>query len=105
TLANPDNTAAQNTTVSPSGFGFTNTSWAGQTFTPTVTGQLNRIDVELFCSGCSGANPNITVSIRNTTGSPAVPTGPDLASTTLAGFNDGGAGGRKTVTFSSPITV
>ena len=49
-LANPDNTEAKNTNVSPSGFGFTNTGWAGQTFTPTVTGQLKRIDVELFCS-------------------------------------------------------
>ncbi len=59
-LASPDNTAAQNSTVSPTGFGFNNTSWAGQTFTPTVTGQLKRIDVELFCSGCSGTNPDIT---------------------------------------------
>ena len=48
-LANPDNTDAKNTNVSPTGFGFTNTAWAGQTFTPTVTGQLKRVDVELFC--------------------------------------------------------
>ena len=41
--------------------------WAGQTFTPTVTGQLKRVDVELFCSGCTATNPNITLSIRNTT--------------------------------------
>ena len=35
--------------------------WAGQTFTPTVTGQLKRVDVELFCSGCTGDDsPNIT---------------------------------------------
>src|SRR5204862_2343674 len=46
-LAAPDNTAAKNNNVSPSGFGFNNTSWAGQTFTPTVSGQLKRIDVEL----------------------------------------------------------
>src|SRR5262249_33234043 len=104
-LASPDNTAAQNNSVSPSGFGFNNTSWAGQTFTPAVTGRLNRVDVELFCSACSGVNPNITVSIRNTTGATPVPTGADLATATLAGFNDGGAGGLKTVTFSSPITV
>ncbi|HEU5211385.1 MAG TPA: carboxypeptidase-like regulatory domain-containing protein, partial [Gaiellaceae bacterium] len=104
-LARPDNTAASNNTVSPSGFGFNDTAWAGQTFTPTVTGQLNRVDVELFCSACSGANPNITISIRNTTGATPVPTGADLATATLAGFNDGAAGGLKTVTFSSPITV
>ena len=104
-LSSPDNTQAQNTSVSPTGFGFNNTSWAGQTFTPTVTGQLKRVDVELFCSGCSGANPNITVSIRATTGATPVPTGGDIASTTLAGFNDGAAGGLKTVTFSSPPTL
>ena len=104
-LAAPDNTDAKNNNVSPSGFGFTNTAWAGQTFTPTVSGQLNRVDVELFCSGCSGANPNITVSIRNTTGSPAVPTGADLGTATLPGFNDGAAGGLKTVTFSTPVSV
>ena len=56
-LANPDNTDAKNTTVSPTGFGFTNTSWAGQTFTPTVTGQLKRVDVELFCAACTANEP------------------------------------------------
>ena len=104
-LANPDNTEAKNGTVSPTGFGFNNTTWAGQTFTPTVTGQLKRVDVELFCSACSGANPNITLSIRNTTGATPVPTGADLATATLLGFNDGAAGGLKTFTFASPITL
>ena len=104
-LAAPDNTAAQNSTVTPNGFGITNTSWAGQTFTPTVTGQLKRVDVELFCAACTTNSPNITLSIRATTGSPAVPTGADLATATLPGFNDGGAGGPKTFTFASPITL
>ncbi|HSS80901.1 MAG TPA: carboxypeptidase regulatory-like domain-containing protein [Gaiellaceae bacterium] len=103
-LANPDNTAAQNTNVNPSGFSFTNTSWAGQTFTPTVTGQIKRVDVELFCL-CSVTSPNVTLSIRNTTGATPIPTGADLGTATLAGFNDGGAGGLKTFTFASPITV
>lgn len=104
-LAKPDDTDAQNSSVTTNGFAFTNTSWAGQTFTPTVTGQLLRVDVELFCSGCSGTNPNITLSIRATTGTPALPTGSDLATATLPGFNDGGAGGLKTFTFASPITL
>ncbi len=104
-LASPDNTSASNGDVSPTGFGFTNTSWAGQTFTPTVTGQLKRVDVELFCSGCTTAGPNITLSIRNTTGATPVPTGADLATATLTGFNDGAAGGLKTFTFASPVTV
>ena len=95
----------QNQSVTGNGFGISNTSWAGQTFTPAVTGKLTRMDLELFCSGCTAASPNITVSIRATSGSPAVPTGADLVSTTIPGFNDGGAGGFKTATFGSPITL
>ncbi|HET7760074.1 MAG TPA: carboxypeptidase-like regulatory domain-containing protein [Gaiellaceae bacterium] len=104
-LAAPDNTAARNNDVSPSGFGFSNTSWAGQTFTPTVSGQLKRVDVELFCASCTANSPNVTLSIRNTTGTTPVPTGADLGTATLAGFNDGGAGGLKTFTFATPVAV
>jgi hypothetical protein len=104
-LASPDNTDAKNDTVSPTGFGITNTGWAGQTFTPTVTGQLKRVDVELFCSSCTTNSPNITLSVRNTTGTTPVPTGSDLATATLAGFNDGAAGGLKTFTFAGPVTL
>ena len=105
-LANPDNTEAKNGNVSPTGFGFNSTSWAGQTFTPTVSGQLKRVDVELFCANsCAGTNPDITVSLRATTGATPVPTGPDIATATIPGFNDGGAGGLKTATFVTPPTV
>ena len=69
-----------------------------------MTGQLKRVDVELFCS-CSSNSPNVTLSIRNTTGATPVPTGADLATATLPGFNDGGAGGLKTFTFASPVTL
>src|SRR5690349_4642132 len=87
-LANPDNTDAKNSDVTPNGFIFGNASWAGQTFTPAVTGQLKRVDVELFCSGCSAASPTVALSIRNTTtGTNPVPTGADLASATIPGFN------------------
>ena len=95
----------QNTSVSPTGFGISDTSWAGQTFTPAVSGALTKLDLELFCSGCTTVSPNITISIRATAGATPVPTGADLASATLAGFNDGGGGGYKTVTFSSPATL
>ena len=47
----------------------------------------------------------MVVSLRATTGATPVPTGPDLATATLPGFNDGGAGGLKSVTFASPPTV
>ncbi|MDX6481376.1 MAG: hypothetical protein QOG85_1886 [Gaiellaceae bacterium] len=104
-LASPDNTGAQNRVVDPTGFTFTNTSWAGQTFTPTVSGKLKRVDVEFFCSNCTANSPNVTLSIRATTGVTPVPTGADLATATLAGFNDGGAGGLKTFTLTTPLQV
>src|SRR5439155_3130509 len=104
-LAEPNNTDAQNTDVSPTGFGISSTSSAGQTFTLTVTGQIKRVDVELFCSGCTANSPNVILTIRNTTGGPPVPTGSDLATATLTGFDDGGTGGLKTFTFASPVTL
>ncbi|MGI9102793.1 MAG: carboxypeptidase regulatory-like domain-containing protein [Terriglobales bacterium] len=94
----------QNTSVTNSGFGFTNTSWAGQTFLPAVSGKLTRIDLDLFCSGCTGTTSNITVSIRATAGSPPVPTGSDLAVATIPAFSSG-SGGYFTASFSSPVTL
>jgi len=94
----------QNTTVTTNGFGFTATSWAGQTFLQGVTGPVTRVDLDLFCSGCSGTTPNLTVAIRATTGSPAVPTGPDLATATIPGFSNSG-GSYFTANFGTPVTL
>ncbi|MEO7326439.1 MAG: carboxypeptidase-like regulatory domain-containing protein [Dokdonella sp.] len=96
-------TDAKQETNSGSGFGFTNTGWTGQTFTALTTGQLSSADVYMFCSGCSGANPNITVSVRAVAGN--LPTGADLASGTIAGFNDNAAGGFQKAIFGTPINV
>src|SRR5205085_10950428 len=68
---------------------------------PAVTGKLTRMDLNFFCSSCSGTTPNITVSIRATSGS--TPTGSDLAAATIAGFSS--ASGYFTATFSSPPTL
>jgi hypothetical protein len=94
----------QNLTITNNGFGFTNTAWAGQTFTPSVSGTLSRVDLFLFCSGCTGTTPNLTVSIRATTGATPVPTGADLAVTTIPGFSTG-SGGYFTAQFASPATL
>jgi len=94
----------QNTSVTGSGFGFTSTSWAGQTFTPSVTGTVPRIDLDLFTSSVTGTTPNITVSIRATSGSTPVPTGPDLATATIPGFNNA-AGAYYSAFFASPPTL
>jgi hypothetical protein len=92
----------QNTSVTNNGFGFSDTQWAGQTFQAAVSGPLTKVDLDLFCSGCTGTPPNITVSIRATSG--GVPTGADLAVATIPGFTSG-SGGYMTATFASPATV
>ena len=104
TLATTPLLNQQNTSVTTNGFGFTATSWAGQTFVPSASGPLNRVDLDLFCSGCSGTTPNLAVSIRATTGSPAVPTGPDLATATITGFSNG-TGTYFTASFATPVAV
>ena len=103
-LLDADKIDQQNLTVTSSGFGINATTWAGQTFTPAVTGRVTRIDLDLFCSGCTGTTPNLTVSIRATSGSPALPTGADLATATIPGFNSG-AGGFFSAIFASPVTL
>ncbi len=94
----------QNLNVTTSGFGFNATNWAGQTFTAGVSGDLTRVDLDLFCSACTGTTPNITVSIRATAGSPAVPTGPDLATATIPGFSSG-VGGYFAANFATPMAI
>jgi hypothetical protein len=94
----------QNTTVTSSGFVFTSTRWAGQTFVAGISGQLTKVDLDLFCSGCVGTTPNITISIRATSGATPVPTGADLAVTTISGFSSG-AGNYYSANFATPLTV
>ena len=81
------NADPQNLFVNATGVGATTTTWAGQTFTPLASGNLTKIDLLMFCSGCSGTNPNLTVSIRATSGN--LPTGADLATATIPGFTSG----------------
>jgi hypothetical protein len=92
----------QNSTVGTSGVGITVTTWGGQTFTPSVSGPITQVDVNLFCSGCTGTTPNLTLSIRATSG--GLPTGADLASATITGFSSGASAFYSAV-FNSPFTV
>lgn len=101
-LTNPDTVDQQNASVGTSGVGVTTTTWGGQTFTPAITGNLKQIDVNLFCSGCTGTTPNLTLSIRATSG--GLPTGADLATATITGFNSG-ASAYYTATFSPAFAV
>jgi hypothetical protein len=91
-----------NVNFANSGVGITITTWGGQTFTPAVTGQLKSADIRLFCSGCAGTTPNLTLSVRAT--SAGLPTGSDLAAATITGFNDGSANFH-TATFATPATL
>ncbi|MBN8885069.1 MAG: DUF11 domain-containing protein [Rudaea sp.] len=101
-LVGGDRLDQQNTTLGTSGVGITTTTWGGQTFTPSLGGLLTRVDVNLFCSGCTGITPNLTLSLRATVG--GLPIGSDLAGTTLTGFSSGSAA-FYTATFSSPAML
>jgi hypothetical protein len=92
----------QNETLSGPLFGVTATKWSGQTFTPSASGQLTKLDLNMLCSSCTGTTPNLTVSIRATAG--GLPTGTDLATATIPGFSSG-SGAYYTATFGSPVTV
>jgi uncharacterized repeat protein (TIGR01451 family) len=92
---------AQSTTETQA-FGFSNTSWFGQTFTPTVSGKATKVELDLFCSSCTGTPPNVVISIRNAASN--LPTGADLASASIP-FSNSGSGGFYTATFSSPATL
>ena len=102
TLSNAPTLDQSNTAGTTTGTGFATTSWGGQTFIPAVTGQLVQVDVQLFCSGCTGTTPNLTLSVRNTSG--GLPTGADLATATLIGFSSG-SGTYYTISFGSPATL
>jgi hypothetical protein len=102
TLLNAPAIDQQNTTLGTSGTGITTTTWGGQTFTPSVTGQMTQVDINLFCSGCTGTTPNLTLSLRATSG--GLPTGADLASAAITGFGNGAAV-FYTVIFNTPATL
>jgi hypothetical protein len=100
-LLNPASSDQTQVVASTSGTGFNTTQWLGQTFVPGVTGNLAKIDMALFCASCSGTDQPITVEIRTTAGSPALPTSTVLATTTIAGFNSG-ASTLLTANFAAP---
>jgi pro-kumamolisin-like protein/carboxypeptidase family protein len=92
----------QQTTVGSSGNAITSTTWEAQSFVPAIGGTLTRLDLELFCSGCSGTDPALTVEVRTTSG--GSPTSTVLASTTIPGFSSG-AGTFYSALFGSPAAL
>jgi Carboxypeptidase regulatory-like domain/IPT/TIG domain/Dockerin type I domain len=103
TLSNAPVIDQQNTAGTNTGTGFGTPNWTGQTFIPAVTGLLARVDFPLFCNGCTGTTPNLTLSVRAT--SAGLPTGADLASVTIPGFSNGSATTNLTAIFGSPATL
>ncbi|HEY2396434.1 MAG TPA: DUF11 domain-containing protein [Rudaea sp.] len=93
----------QNATITGNGVAFTNGSWTGQTFTAGKSGSLSRVDINLFCVFCTSAPPSIIVSVRATSG--GMPTGSDLASTSLNISNYTGAQAYYSANFPSPPNV
>jgi len=101
-LVSPDNLDQQQLNSAGSGNGFDSTNWLGQTFVPAISGSLTRIDLRLFCSGCSGTDQPITIDVRTTSG--GLPTSTVLASTVIPGFSSG-VSAFYTATFSSPAAL
>jgi hypothetical protein len=92
----------QNANLGASGFGIIpppNTQLVGETFIPAISGNLTKVDINLFCAGCSGTDTPVTVEIRTTSG--GLPTATVLASTTIPGFSLANPA-FYTATFSSP---
>lgn len=103
-LFKPTGVDQQNTSLSNTGNLFSATSWAAQTFTAGVTGLLTKVDVNLYCGSCTGTFPNLTLSLRATSG--GLPTGVDIATATIPGFNgDFGSAAYYTATFGAPPTL
>lgn len=104
TLANTPTVDQQNTAGTTTGTGFGTPNWTGQTFIAGVTGQLVKADVTLFCSGCGATPPNLTLSVRATSG--GLPTGADLDSATIPGSTfASGASVTYTASFGAPATL
>jgi hypothetical protein len=104
TLLNAPLIDQQNTAGTTTGTGFGTPNWTGQTFIAGVTGQIVKADVQLFCNGCGANPPNLTLSVRNTSG--GLPTGADLASATIPGSTfASGASTSYTATFGVPANL
>ena len=103
-LSNAPASDQANTAGTTTGTGFGTPNWTGMTFISAVSGTLAKADIQLFCSGCGATPPNLTLSVRNT--SAGLPTGADLASTTVPGsaFASGGIT-LYTASFGSPATL
>ena len=81
---------------------FNSLTWVGQTFVPGVSGALSRLEVSLFCFQCAGANPDIIVEVRTTSG--GLPTGTVLATTSVTGFSSASSA-FYSAAFTSPATL
>jgi hypothetical protein len=102
-LANPPATDPKNTTLGTQGAGFNTVTWLGQTFTPTISGPVVRVDMNFFSLNCGALTmPNVTLAIRNAAAN--LPTGADLGTATIAGFCNG-AGGWFTANFATPVSL
>lgn len=94
----------QNTAGTTTGTGFGTPGWTAQTFIPSVTGQLLRVESTIFCNGCGATPPDLTLSVRATAA--GLPTGADLASVTIPGSNyASGASVTFMATFGAPATL
>jgi hypothetical protein len=104
-LSAPTVVDQQTTNFTTNGFGFSSTSFAGNTFTPPTTGKLTRLDINIFCSACSGTNPNIIVDVRTTSSGNILMTAPALLATVTIPGTGSASGGYLTASFPTPPTL
>ncbi|MBS0631129.1 MAG: putative Ig domain-containing protein [Verrucomicrobia bacterium] len=93
----------ENTTIGSGSTGISTSIWGGQSFTPSTSGFLTSIQLNLFATGVTGTTPDITVSIRAVDVN-GLPTGADLATATIAGFSSSTPADH-TAEFTQPVMV
>lgn len=94
---------AQGNTTSQ-GSAITNTVWQAQTFTAGMTGNLARIDVSLFCAGCTNPAvlPTVTLELRDVVGGQP---GPNVLATSSIPAFSSGSSSIKQFAFAVPPAV
>jgi hypothetical protein len=95
------NADQQNLTTNSRAIIISPTSWGGQTFTAGVSGLLGKVQILIYCSLCTGPIPDVTVSVRATSG--GLPTGSDLATGTITGISNNQA--YLYAVFSTPLAI
>lgn len=101
-LAVPPSVNEEQTGLSAFSNSFTATTWQSQTFTPSITGRLNKVDFQAALTSAASVAGTVVVEIRNTAS--GVPGSTVLATKNLTSINSTG-NLWYSVTFDTPVNV